>query len=198
MQDDRGCHARCCVVIAYVVICFEVFLACNNQSRTFHFKRRVLRTPLPWIDQGCDTSTLTHARRVSLAVTWLTVYRQLKMWKGGGFSNFCLLFIRSILMILVFSLNLFMFYQPVIVVCPPMRCRWGKERWIGHVKGRFFEHVHRYMKIIISTVIRSSVEWFVEYHTCMLDRVIRGQGGASFRRQLDGQMTRRAPYLYAR
>ena len=61
-------------------------------------------------------------------------------------------------MIPVFSLNLFMFYQLVVVIFLSMRCRWGKERWLGDVKGRFFEHVHRYMKITISTVIRSSVE----------------------------------------
>ena len=54
-----------------------------------------------------------------------------------------------------------MLYQPVIMVCPPMRCRWGKERGVGDVKGRFFEHVDRYMKITISTVIRLSVECFV-------------------------------------
>ena len=58
-----------------------------------------------------------------------------------------------------------MLYQPVIMVFPPMRCRWGKERRIGDAKGRFFEHVHRYMKIIISTVIRSSVDvLFIRKH----------------------------------
>ena len=65
---------------------------------------------------------------------------------------------RSILMIPVFSLNLFMFYQPVVVICLSMRCRWEKERWLGAAKGRFFEHVHRYTKITIGTVIRSSVD----------------------------------------
>ena len=53
-----------------------------------------------------------------------------------------------------------MLYQPVIMVFPPMRCRWGKERRIGDVKGGFFEHMHQYMTIIISTVILSSVECF--------------------------------------
>ena len=61
-------------------------------------------------------------------------------------------------MILVFLLNLFMFYQPVTMVCLSMRCRWEKERRTGGVKGHFFEHVHWYMKITISTIICSSVE----------------------------------------
>ena len=72
---------------------------------------------------------------------------------------------RSILMIPVFSLNPFMFYQPVVAVCLSMRCGWGKEVRIGDAKGRFFEHVHRYMKITISTVIRSSVDvLFIKNH----------------------------------
>ena len=68
-------------------------------------------------------------------------------------------------MILVFLLNLFMFYQPVTMVCLSMRCRWEKEQRIGDIKGRFFEHVHRYVKITISAVIRSSVDGlFIRNH----------------------------------
>ena len=53
--------------------------------------------------------------------------------------KFCLLFMRSICFIFVFWLNLIMFYQPVMVVCSSMRCRWGKERRIGDEKNCFFE-----------------------------------------------------------
>ena len=45
--------------------------------------------------------------------------------------RFCLLFIRSILLILVFWVNFDTLDQPVIVVCLSMRSRWGKERGIG-------------------------------------------------------------------
>ena len=45
-----------------------------------------------------------------------------------------MVFMRSILLILVFWFNFIMLYQPVMVVCLSMRFRWGKERRIGDKK----------------------------------------------------------------
>ena len=66
---------------------------------------------------------------------------------------------------------------------------------IFDVKNRFLAHrpkinleasAHQKTKILAQNRWFLNKKWLVEHHTCMLDRVIRGQGGASFRRQLDG------------
>ena len=76
---DRGCHVRCYVTTGYIVICLVLFRHVTNNLENLISKGECFAPLCPESIRAVIQVTLTPARRVSLAVTWLTVYRQLKI-----------------------------------------------------------------------------------------------------------------------